>query len=83
MGNIRVTGSIAVSQASIPSVPSLVDKYSLADPTGLIVRPLDPAVFPPIQSNLICRRLFGKGDAVDLSPGAVAWLDALRRATAR
>jgi DNA-binding transcriptional LysR family regulator len=59
----------------------IVSEAVLADEEDLTIRPLDPAVFPPIASRLICRRAAGRKDGVDLSAGGFAWRDAIIRAS--
>jgi len=51
----------------------LVSEGALDDPSGLTVRPLDRTTFPPISAKLICRRLAGSGDGLDLSEEAMTW----------
>jgi DNA-binding transcriptional LysR family regulator len=58
----------------------IVSEAAVVEPQGLIVRPLDPAVFPLIESRLIARRLAGSGDELDLSEPADAWRSMLRQA---
>ncbi len=58
----------------------IVSEAVLADEKDLIVRPLDPAVFPPIASKLICRRAAGIKNGVDLSEDGAAWRDAILHA---
>jgi len=41
------------------------------DAQGLAIRPLDRMTFPPISAKLICRRLAGSGDELDLSDEAM------------
>jgi DNA-binding transcriptional LysR family regulator len=60
-----------VSEAAIPAGEALV------------VRHLDPEYFPPIATRLICRRLPGFEDELDLSPEARAFRDALAQAARR
>ena len=60
----------------------IVSEAAVVEPKGLIVRPLDPEVFPPIEARLIARRLAGSGDALDLSDHAEAWRAVLRRVAA-
>jgi DNA-binding transcriptional LysR family regulator len=57
----------------------VVSEGALDDTAGLTVRTLDPSVFPPIESKMICRRASASGDDLDLSETALAWRDALRR----
>jgi DNA-binding transcriptional LysR family regulator len=47
---------------------------------GMIVRPLDPKLFPPLHLRLIARRKLGSPDQADLSPAARKFHDALIRA---
>ena len=58
----------------------IVSEAVLADEKDLIIRPLDPAVFPPVASKLIVRRSAGKKDSVDLSENGLAWSEALLHA---
>jgi DNA-binding transcriptional LysR family regulator len=60
----------------------IVSEAAVVDPKGLIVRPLDPEVFPPIEARLIARRLAGSGEALDLSEHAAAWRAMLRQSAA-
>ncbi len=60
----------------------IVSEAAVVDPKGLIVRPLDPEVFPPIEARLIARRLAGSGEALDLSEHAEAWRAMLREVAA-
>jgi DNA-binding transcriptional LysR family regulator len=64
---VGVTSSAAAARAREP---------------GLIVRPLDPKLFPPRQIRLIARRRVGNADQPDLSAEASAFHDALVAATA-
>ena len=57
----------------------IVSEAAVLEPKGLIVRPLDPKAFPPIEAKLIGRRLGGSGDQWDLSEPAQAWSAVLRR----
>jgi DNA-binding transcriptional LysR family regulator len=57
----------------------LVSEGALDDLTGLIVRPLDRTTFPPISVKLICRRLAGSGEELDLSEAAMNWRRCLGR----
>ncbi len=57
----------------------LVSEGALDDPTGLIVRPLDRSTFSPISVKLICRRLAGSGEELDLSEVAMNWRRCLGR----
>ena len=56
----------------------VISDGALAESPGLVVRRLDPAVFPPIEAKLICRRRTGSGEALDLSEGAEAWWRVLK-----
>ncbi len=60
----------------------IVSEAAVVDPKGLIVRPLDPGFFPPIEARLIARRLAGSGEALDLSEHAAVWRDMLRQSAA-
>ncbi len=51
----------------------LVNEGAFEDTKGLTIRPLDPMTFPPISAKLICRRLAGSGDELDLSDQAMNW----------
>jgi DNA-binding transcriptional LysR family regulator len=57
----------------------VVSESILADAPGLVVRYLDPDRFPPIAARLICRKLPGTGEQLDLSPEAQAWRKVLLR----
>jgi LysR family pca operon transcriptional activator len=57
----------------------LVGEVALNGADGLLVRRLDPSVFRPIETRLICRRSAGGGEGLELSREATAWLDVLRR----
>jgi DNA-binding transcriptional LysR family regulator len=61
----------------------LVSEGALWNPKGLTVRPLDRTSFAPIKARLICRRLAGTGDELDLSEQGRAWLAVLRRSARR
>jgi DNA-binding transcriptional LysR family regulator len=58
----------------------LLSEGAVDEPDGLVIRPLDPAAFPPIESRLICRRSPGGAGGLDLSGPARAWREAVRRA---
>ncbi len=60
----------------------LVSEAAVVEPKGLIVRPLDPGVFPPIEARLIARRLTRSSDELDLSQPAQAWRSMLRQVVA-
>jgi DNA-binding transcriptional LysR family regulator len=51
----------------------LVSDATLSEAPGLRIRYLHPSHFPPIVAKLICRRLSGAGDQLDLSPAAQVW----------
>ena len=51
----------------------VVSEGALEPGTGLVVRRLDPEVISPIEAKLICRRLPGSGEELDLSTHAEAW----------
>jgi DNA-binding transcriptional LysR family regulator len=51
----------------------VLSEGALADTAGLVVRRLDPELFPPITARLICRRRAGTGDELDLSNDALEW----------
>ena len=57
----------------------IVSEAVLKEERGLTVRPLASTVFPRIESKLICRRLSGSGDELDLSEAAVVWQEILRK----
>jgi DNA-binding transcriptional LysR family regulator len=57
----------------------IVSEGAVNETKGLMVRRLDPAVFPPIQAKLICRRLAGSIDELDLSKEGAAWREVLQR----
>jgi DNA-binding transcriptional LysR family regulator len=59
----------------------VISEGALDDSTGLTVRRLDPAVIPPIEAKLICRRLPGSGQGLDLSESAAVWRDLLIQAS--
>jgi DNA-binding transcriptional LysR family regulator len=61
----------------------IVSEAVVTDEKGLTVRPLDPVSFPPIEAKLICRRLGGSTDELDLSDHAAAWREVLRRVARR
>jgi DNA-binding transcriptional LysR family regulator len=60
----------------------LLSEGAVDEPDGLVIRPLDPAVFPPIESRLICRRSSG-AEGLDLSGPALAWCEVVRRVARR
>jgi DNA-binding transcriptional LysR family regulator len=51
----------------------VVSEGALDDTAGLTVRRLDPEVVGPIEARLICRRLPGSREELDLSASAAAW----------
>jgi DNA-binding transcriptional LysR family regulator len=57
----------------------LVASSALEKADDLVVRYLDPEVFPPVVTRLICRRLSGTGE-LHLTPAARDFYDTLRRA---
>jgi DNA-binding transcriptional LysR family regulator len=61
----------------------IVSEAVVPDEKGLTVRPLDPVSFLPIEAKLICRRLGGSTEELDLSDHAAAWRDVLRRVARR
>jgi DNA-binding transcriptional LysR family regulator len=61
----------------------VVSEGAVNETKGLMVRRLDPAVFPPIQAKLICRRLAGSIDWLDLSKQAAAWRTVLQNVARR
>jgi DNA-binding transcriptional LysR family regulator len=56
----------------------LVSEGAIEDAKGLIVRPLPQESFAPTVARLICRRVAGSGEDLDLSDQGRAWLAALR-----
>ncbi len=48
-----------------------------------MIRRLDQEVFPRIEAKLICRRLAGSVDELDLSKRRTAWRDVLQRVALR
>jgi len=57
----------------------IVSEAVLKDERGLTVRPLDPTLFPLIESKMICRRLSGSGHELDLSEAALTWRHTIRK----
>jgi DNA-binding transcriptional LysR family regulator len=55
----------------------VVSDGALHDAAGLTVRQLDPEVIPPIEAKLICRKIPGSGEELDLSESARVWRDFL------
>jgi DNA-binding transcriptional LysR family regulator len=58
----------------------VVSEGALDDSAGLTVRRLDPEVIPPIEAKLICRKMPGSGEELDLSDSARAWRNCLLQA---
>jgi DNA-binding transcriptional LysR family regulator len=56
-----------------------VSEAAIVEPKGLIIRPLDPRVFDPVEAKLIGRRLGGSGEDWDLSEAGQAWRAILRK----
>jgi DNA-binding transcriptional LysR family regulator len=54
-----------------------VSDSALFNSQDLVVRYLDESLFPPIAANLICRRLPGRKEELDLSDEARALRDVL------
>jgi len=48
---------------------------------GIILRRLDPAIFPPRVTRLICRKVDGAGHKLDLTPEAEAFRESLFHAS--
>jgi DNA-binding transcriptional LysR family regulator len=59
---------------------AVVSEIAAAAATGLVVRKLDPALFPPSENRLVARRKPGSKDEPDLSPEGEAFRDALLEA---
>ena len=59
---------------------ALVSNSAVPDHRGLIVRPLDPRQFPPIQTKLICRQSLARDQSLDLSLDGQSLRAALREA---
>lgn len=55
----------------------LVSESALPAEEGLLVRLLDAEQFPPIATRLICRRVTGTGEVLDLSPEGLAFRQVL------
>jgi DNA-binding transcriptional LysR family regulator len=51
----------------------VVSEGALTDSEGLTLRKLDPGTFDPIVARLICRRLPGGAEELDLSDHALSW----------
>jgi DNA-binding transcriptional LysR family regulator len=56
----------------------VVSEGAVNETKGLIIRRLKPEVFPRIEAKLICRRLAGSVDGLDLSKQGAAWREVLR-----
>jgi DNA-binding transcriptional LysR family regulator len=56
----------------------LVSEGALEEIKGLSVRPLDRTTFSPIEAKIICRRLAGSGDELDLSDSGMMRRQSLR-----
>jgi LysR family transcriptional regulator, benzoate and cis,cis-muconate-responsive activator of ben and cat genes len=61
----------------------VVSEAAVRETKGLAIRLLDPEVFPRVESKLICRRLAGSVDALDLPNQGMAWREVLRRVARR
>ena len=61
----------------------VVSEGAVNETKGLMVRLLDPEVFPRVDTKLICRRLAGSGDLLDLSKQGAEWHAILRRMAQR
>jgi DNA-binding transcriptional LysR family regulator len=61
----------------------VVSEGALEDTKGFDIRPLDRMAFPPISAKLICRRLAGSGDELDLSDAAINWRRLLKNAKSK
>jgi DNA-binding transcriptional LysR family regulator len=61
----------------------LVSRAAVPESGSLIVRGLDPEAFPPIETKVICRRLLGTGEDLDLTADARAFRDCLFQAASR
>jgi DNA-binding transcriptional LysR family regulator len=51
----------------------VVSEGALDGAAGLTVRRLDPEAIPPIETKLICRKIPGSGEELDLSEAALVW----------
>src|SRR5262249_51778822 len=85
LGQLNITLEIGGWMAILAYVrdgfaAGIVSEVVVAESKSLIVRPLDPAVFPPIESRLIARRQARTGEGIDLPEGGMAWREALRNA---
>jgi DNA-binding transcriptional LysR family regulator len=61
----------------------VVSEGAVRETKGLAIRLLDPEVFPRVATKLICRRLAGSIDALDLTKQGLAWRDVLLRVARR
>ena len=61
----------------------MVSEGAVSETKGLMIRLLDPEVFPRIEAKLICRRLAGSVDGLDLSKQGAAWREVLQRVARR
>jgi DNA-binding transcriptional LysR family regulator len=57
----------------------VVSEGAVRETKGLAIRVLDPEVFPRVETKLICRRLAGSVDALDLTEHGLAWRAVLGR----
>ncbi len=57
----------------------VVSERAVGEPKGLVIRRLNPEVFPRIETKLICRRLASSVDELDLSIQGTAWRKVLQR----
>lgn len=56
----------------------VVSEGALEDAQGLTIHPLERASFPPTEARLVCRRLAGSGEELDLSEPGMTWRHFLR-----
>ena len=61
----------------------VISEGAVRETKGLAIRLLDPEVFPRVETKLICRRLAGSVDALDLTKQGLAWRDVLLRVARR
>jgi DNA-binding transcriptional LysR family regulator len=61
----------------------VVSEGAVNETKGLIIRRLDPEVFPRIEAKLICRRLASSVDELDLSREGGAWRKVLQKVALR
>jgi DNA-binding transcriptional LysR family regulator len=57
----------------------VVSEGALTDSEGITRRELDPDSFQPTVSRLICRRVSGGGESLDLSDQALSWRKTLQQ----